>query len=197
MTSAPLEQQKQWWPAQQDSGPSASTGAPMLAEMTDAKTPSPPQKPNAATSALSHRTSASMPARCRREAPIRAHCTTDDTAPAIVASKKQSRTLPHVGVFALWGTTAVTNLEQSRWAARRVTLASIGISGILACSRAGIDGLKAQEMSSGMKWADKGASQGAVPTIVWAPRRSADRCTPGPPCPLGRVHGSLVQARSA
>lgn len=83
MTSAPLEQQKQWWPAQQDSGPSSLSVAPMLAEVTDAKTGSPLQKANAARSAVSHNTSASIPARRRREAAIRDDCTTEDAGPAI------------------------------------------------------------------------------------------------------------------
>ena len=80
MTSAPLEQQKQWWPVQQEGAPSESSAARMAAEVADAGSSSGLQKPRAATSAVSHSTSSKIPARPRRETAIRDDCTTVEGA---------------------------------------------------------------------------------------------------------------------
>lgn len=76
-TSAPLEQQKQWWPAQQEGVVSESPEAQTVAEVGDGIRRSPLQKPKAATSAVSHRTNSRTPAR----RPISDDCTTVEGEP--------------------------------------------------------------------------------------------------------------------
>ncbi len=73
MTSAPLEQQKQWWPLQQDVA-SASAPASMHPEAAHARGSESAQNPNAAVSAINHSTSSRTPARRRWEIDIRSHC---------------------------------------------------------------------------------------------------------------------------
>lgn len=74
MTSAPLEQQKQWCPRQQEGISSKSHPASMCAEAAYVRGSEGPQNPNAAVSAANHNTSSRTLARLRREVDIRSHC---------------------------------------------------------------------------------------------------------------------------